>query len=217
MSTVLHPLNALLQSGSKWEWSEKCKHAFKEAKTLITSKKVLTHYDPSLPIKLACDASPYGVGAVLSHKMQDGSERPIAFASRSLSAAERNYAQIDREGLSLVWGVKKFNQYLFGKKFTLVTDHQPLVSIFNPRKGVPEMAAARLQRWALFLGAHSYDIEFKGTKHHGNADGLSRLPLETLNQETEPDPVDMLYVAQMDVLPVTNALIQKETKNDCLG
>ncbi|KAL4008501.1 hypothetical protein ACER0C_002353 [Sarotherodon galilaeus] len=179
LSTVLHPLNSLLQQNVKWKWTKKkkkknCEEAFNGAKQLITSQEILTHFDSNLPLRLACDASPYGIGAVLSHKMPDGSERPVAFASRSLNAAERNYAQIDREALSLVWGVKKFNQYLYERHFTLITDHRPLVSIFNPQKGIPTMAAARLQRWALFLGAHTYTIEFKGTKLHGNADGLSR-------------------------------------------
>lgn len=76
--------------------------------------------------------------------MPDRSERLLAFASRSLNAAEHNYTQIDRETLSLVWGVKKFNQYLYGRHFTLITDHRPLVSIFNPQKGIPTMACVRL-------------------------------------------------------------------------
>lgn len=67
-------------------------------------------------------------------------------------------------------GVKKFNQYFYGKHFTLITDHQPVAAIFNPSKSVPAMMAAHLQRWVLFLGAHDYTIEFKGTKLHGNAD-----------------------------------------------
>ncbi|XP_062865163.1 uncharacterized protein K02A2.6-like [Trichomycterus rosablanca] len=216
LASVLHPLNKLLQIGTKWEWSERCKKAFKETKSLITSDELLTHYDPSWPIRLACDASPYGIGAVLSHTMADGSERPIAFASRSLTSAERNYAQIDREALSLVWGIKKFHHYLYGQRFTLVTDHQPLVSIFNPRKGIPVMSATRLQRWALFLGAHSYDIEFKGTKQHSNADGLSHLPLLTTEEEktTALDPADVFHTTPVEQLPVTSAEIQRETRNE---
>ncbi|KAJ8346761.1 hypothetical protein SKAU_G00281620 [Synaphobranchus kaupii] len=214
LSTVLHPLHCLLEVGKKWKWSKDCEQAFKTAKQLVTSDEVLTHFDPSLPLRLACDASPYGIGAVLSHRMPDGTERPIAFASRSLNPAERNYAQIDREGLSLVWGVKKFNQYLYGNHFTLITDHQPLVSIFNPRKCVPAIAAARLQRWALFLGAYTYTIEFKGTKQHGNADGLSRLPHDSHPVEDTTDPAEAFHLTQLESLPVTRAQIQKETNRD---
>ncbi|XP_051785433.1 uncharacterized protein K02A2.6-like [Erpetoichthys calabaricus] len=214
LSTVLHPLNCLLQKGSKWEWSQDCEQVFNTAKQLITSDEVLTHFNPKLPLRLACDASPYGIGAVLSHKMLDGTERPIAFASRSLSPAEKNYAQIDREGLSLVWTVKKFNQYLYGKHFTLVTDHQPLIAIFNPHKCVPTMAAARLQRWSLFLGDHDYQIEFRGTKQHANADGLSRLPCEFKGTQNLSDPAEIFHLTQLEPLPITSAQIQKETSRD---
>lgn len=213
LATVLHPLNTLLQTKVTWKWTNSCDMAFKSAKELITSERVLTHYNPDLPLRLACDASPYGIGAVLSHKMPDGSERPIAFASRSLCAAEKNYAQIDREGLSLVWGVKKFNQYLYGKRFTLITDHQPLVAIFNPRKSIPAMTAARLQRWALFLGGHDYVIEYKGTLQHGNADGLSRLPCEP-EDKASADPAEMFHLAHVENLPVTSAQIKLETSRD---
>ena len=114
---------------------------------MITSEQFLTHYDPRLPLRLACDASPVGIGAVLSHVMSDGTERPIAFASRTLRKTEQKYAQIDKEALSIVWGVKKFHVYLFGRLFTLYTDHQPLTSIFHPRKSIPVVTAARLQRF----------------------------------------------------------------------
>ena len=80
-STVLHPLHQLLEQNSEWQWTEQCEEAFTEAKRMITSKQVLAHYDPALPVRLACDASPTGIGAVLSHVMPDGSERPVAFAS----------------------------------------------------------------------------------------------------------------------------------------
>uniref|UniRef100_A0AAV2JTD4 Gypsy retrotransposon integrase-like protein 1 n=4 Tax=Knipowitschia caucasica TaxID=637954 RepID=A0AAV2JTD4_KNICA len=215
LSTVLHPLNELLQAERKWKWTKECEQAFQEVKRLVTSETVLTHYDPSLPVKLACDASPYGIGAVMSHVMRDGTERPIAFASRSLSSAEKNYSQIDKEALGLVWGVKRFNQYLYGREFTLVTDHQPLVSIFNPHKAIPMTAAARMQRWALFLGGHRYKIEFKSTLNHANADGLSRLPLDTATgTKGDKESVAMFTLMQIESLPVTAEMIERETRKD---
>ena len=91
LSTVLHPLNELSQKSKKWEWSSKCDEAFKKTKELITDSHVLVHYDPTLPVVLATDASPYGVGVVISHIMKNGDERPIAFAFRTLSKAEKGY------------------------------------------------------------------------------------------------------------------------------
>ena len=99
-------------------WSEKCSEAVQEATEKLTSSTVLIHYNPSLPIRLAADVSQYGIGTVLFNITPDGVEKPIAFASQSLSMAERNYSQIKKEGLSLIFGVKKFNQYLYGREFT---------------------------------------------------------------------------------------------------
>ena len=113
--------------------------------------KFLAHYDAKLPIKLAADASAYGIGAVISHVYPDSSERPVAFASRTLTSAEWIYAQLEKEAFALVYGVKHFHQYLYGRMFTLVTHHKPLTTILNPRKGIPSLAAARLQRWAIIL------------------------------------------------------------------
>ena len=97
LSTLLHPLNSLLQANKKWVWSPECAKAFQAAKNQLISAVVLTHYDPSLPITLVADASAYGVGAVISHVFPDNSERPIAFASRTLSSSEQNYAQLQKK------------------------------------------------------------------------------------------------------------------------
>ena len=83
-------------------------------KELVVAVTVLAHFDPNLPMTLACDACSYGLGAVLSHIATTGEERPVAFASRTLTVAEQKYSQIDKEALALVRGIKKFNQYLFG-------------------------------------------------------------------------------------------------------
>ena len=90
LSTIVHPLNNLLRHNVAWKWSPECKQAFEKAKQGIASSSVLTHYDPSLPLLLAGEASAYGIGAVISHRMPDGCERPIAFALRSLSTSEKN-------------------------------------------------------------------------------------------------------------------------------
>jgi len=94
------------------------------------------------------------MGAVIAPAYPDGTERPIAYASRTFTASERNYAQLEKEAYSLVYGVPKFHQYLYERKFTLCTDHKPLTTILGPKKGIPTLAAARLQRWALILSAY---------------------------------------------------------------
>ena len=105
----------------------------------------MTRYNPRLPINLTVDASVYGIGAVISHVLPDGSEKPISFASRTLTTAEKNYSQLEKEALSLIFGVCKFHQYLYGRKFTLISDHKSLTAIFGSKKGIPSLAAARLK------------------------------------------------------------------------
>ena len=153
LSSVLVPLYILLQKGSKWKWGAQQDKAFSAVKSQLTSECLLTRFDPQKPLTLACDASPYGVGAVLSHRLDDGSERPIAFASRSLSPAEKGYAQLDKEALAIVFGVTKFHVYLYGHSFTIYSDHKPLQYLFNPSKAISAMASARVQRWALLLSS----------------------------------------------------------------
>ena len=160
LSTVLAPLHELLAKDCKWTWGKRQVEAFNQAKGMLNSSDLLVHYDPSKELVLSCDASPYGLGAVLSH-IVDGKERPISYASRTLSPAERNYAQLDKEGAAVIFGLKKFHQYLYGQKFKIFTDHKPLLGLFKADKAVPTMALPRIQRWALLLAAYDYELVYR--------------------------------------------------------
>ena len=177
ISSILAPLYTLLGGSANWVWGRAQDMAFRKAKGLLVSTRVLVHFDPDRELIVSADASPFGIGAVLSHKFEDGLEKPIYYASRSLSAAEKGYSQLDKEGLAIVFAVKKFHQFLYGRSFSICSDHKPLQNIFDHRRSVPQMASARLQRWALVLGAYDYRINYKMGKEMGHADGLSRLPL----------------------------------------
>lgn len=202
LAEIAAPLYALTQKDAPWCWSRRCASAFEKLKTELASDRVLAHYSPELPVVLATDASPFGVGAVLSHVFPDGSERPISFASRTLNAAEKNYSQIDREALSIKFGVDKFHYYLIGRHFTLFTDHQPLVHIFGPKGHLPSLCATRLLHYALFLQNFTFSIKYRPSKEHGNADALSRLPLES-NDLHQLDSVEQFQVDHMRVLAIT--------------
>src|SRR5690606_23677543 len=125
ISCILEPLHRLLQAKATLHWTSKHQKAFEQTKKLITEAPILEHFDPKLPIIVSADASPYGIGAVLAHKKSDGSEKPICFVSRTLSTAERNYSQLHKEALAIVFAVTKFYIYLCGAEFVIYTDHKP--------------------------------------------------------------------------------------------
>ena len=144
--SFLELLHCLLRKETPWKWTEKENNSFNKAKELLSSENLLVHYNTKKPLILSCNASPYGLGAVLSHIMEDGSQRPIAIASRTLSKAERNYSQIEKEGLAIIFGVKKSYQYAYGRLLQVITDHKPLLGLLHEHKGIPPMAASRIQR-----------------------------------------------------------------------
>lgn len=138
-------------------------------------------------------------------------ERPIAFASKTLDKHQVRYSQVEKEGLSIIFGVKKFNQYLYGRKFVLITDHKPLLTIFNPAKHFPTMTSNRLQHWAIVLMAYNFDIKYRSTGDHGNADALSRLPFST---DADFDKEEACYNIVEISPPINEETILKHLKND---
>jgi hypothetical protein len=142
-----------------WTWNSSLDHAYATVKKLLTFSLVLTPYDPTKPIIVTADAAPKGIGGVIS-LVVDGLEKPVAFTSRTLTAAEQNYSKLEKEALALIHTLK-FHKYLYGRKFTLFTDHKPLTSIFHPHKSIPSLARARIQRCSLILPAYQYEIKFR--------------------------------------------------------
>lgn len=213
-SSKLVPLYELLKKGKSWLWTRECEHAFIDVKNLLTSAEVLVHYDPNRPLIVTCDASGKGIGGVLTQPSADGcGERPVAYASRSLNDAEKNYSQIHREALAIIFSMNKFHQYLYGRRFTLRTDHKPLVSIFGPNTGIPAMVASRMQRWAIILSAYTFDIEYVRTDKNG-ADGLSRLPVISSRQcsLSKPEQTYLHFVQQSLLLDYN--MIKRQTAKD---
>ena len=177
LATTLAPLYQLLQKAILWAWTKKADHAFQKFQSHLASYQLLAHYDPNHPLHLACDASTYGVGAVMSHIMPDGSEKPVAYASSSVATAEKNYSQLNKDALAIIFGIKRFHRYIYGRKFQLVSDYKPLMSILDAEKGIHVMASARLQRWTLILAAYDYSIVYRPGPKLANAYCLSRLPM----------------------------------------
>ncbi|XP_018395972.1 PREDICTED: uncharacterized protein K02A2.6-like, partial [Cyphomyrmex costatus] len=213
MSDILKPLNDLLKKNSHFKWTSACERAFNSAKQAFCNDKILVSFNPNLPIVLATDASPYGVGAVLSHVYPNGTERVIEYASNTLNDTQRKYTQIDKEAYAIIFGIKKFHNFLYGKHFTLLTDNKPLTQILNPGKGLPAYSAMRMQHYAVFLQGFDFDIKFRKTENHGNADGFSRLPIKE-NNRARYDALDVYTVDTLNMLPVKASEIQTETRND---
>lgn len=213
LAQILRPLYDLLKKGKNFYWNAQCEIAFNKAKEEVASDRVLVHYNPDKPLRLACDASQAGIGAVLMHVEEDGIEKPISFVSRVLSNAEKNYSMIHKEALAIYWAVKKFYQYLAGRRFELCSDHKPLKALFGENKSLPQMAAGRLQRWALFLSSFNYKFIYIKGIDNVKADGLSRLPIPIESEEEIESDFNNIDFIDSSMIIDTN-LIRSETRKD---
>ena len=170
-ASIAKPLHRLTEKTASFKWTTECQTAFETLKHTLTSAPILAHPDYSKEFILDTDASAVGIGAVLSQVQSDGNERPIAYASRTLSKPERCYCVTRRELLAVVTFIKHFRPYLLGKSFSLRTDHGSLTWLRNFKE--PE---GQLARWITRLQEYNFTIVQRQGRSHGNADALSRRP-----------------------------------------
>lgn len=189
LSQASEPLRKLTESNTEFHWTSTEQEAFDEIKNLICQNQLLAYYDVNSPVVIQCDASGEGLGATL---LQRG--KPITSASRSLTPAEKNYVALELECLAIVFACHKFDQYIYGKKIRVETDHKPLESI--TRKSLLS-APRRLQRMLLSLQRYDLEVVYRPGDQQVIADTLSRLPVEGQNSEKQSQQ-EVLEIAALE-------------------
>ena len=169
-SSIAAPLYKLLKQGAKFEWTDLQEHAFQCLKQKLTEKPILRFADFNEEFILSTDASNNGLGYTLSQKIE-GKEHVVLYGSRQFTDTEKKYSTTEKEALAIVVAVKKCHPYLFGQKFTIVTDHQPLKWLINAKE-----PTGRLARWAMTLSTYDFSIIYRPGSKNGVADALSRIP-----------------------------------------
>ncbi|KAJ8411636.1 hypothetical protein AAFF_G00164440 [Aldrovandia affinis] len=204
-ATLSEPLRRLTRKDTPFEFGPEQRRAFNALKDELARAGTLAYFDKDAETKVIADASPVGLGAVLV-QVQQGEEVPICYVSRSLSDCERKYSQTEREALGLVWACERLHPYIYGRQFTLVTDHKPLEVIYGPHS----KPCARIERWVLRL--QPYDFKVKHIPGKRNiADPLSRLLGETAQREKHHHGSDE-YVRFVAVSATPKALTTREVE-----
>ena len=184
-ATIAAPLTNLTSKNQPEQvlWNKDCDSAFKQLKEILISPPVLCVAEPTRQFILQTDASGQGLGAVLSQPDDDGQDHPVAYASRKLLPREQRYSVIEKECLAIVWALKVYNVYLYGQDFVVQTDHQPLSWLQRMKNNNP-----RLTRWALAVQPYKMTVSHRRGSHNGNADGLSRGPVENNSEMLSSNP-----------------------------
>lgn len=204
LSDISEPLRKLMQKNVKFHFGKEQIDAFGKLKEALTSHETLGFFDVDAETKVITDASPIGLGAVLI-QIQDRLPRVISSANRSLSNVEQRYGQTEKERLDIVWACEKFQSYLIGKRFTLMTDHRPLLYIYS-RRSKPQ---ARLELWVLRLQPYDFDVEYIQGKFN-IADPLNRLVARQCNRVEKPHVEDLAFVRFVALNATPRAITTRE-------
>lgn len=168
-------LNKLLKKGAEFKWDAFCDESFHHLKKALVTSPILQFPNFNREFFLTCDASDVALGAVLSQEFENVN-LPIAYASRTINAAEKNYSAVEKELLAIVWSINQFRPYLFGRHFVVYTDHKPLLWLWNIKN-----PSSRLMRWRLKLEEYNFDIRHTPGKFNYTADALSRINIDNVN------------------------------------
>ncbi|XP_058449428.1 uncharacterized protein K02A2.6-like [Malaya genurostris] len=214
LSAITAPLRQMIKKGTKYEWSTDKTRAFEKVKAAISDPQHLGYYNPNNSTLVITDASSVAVGAVLV-QLEKGIPRAISYASKSLSPTEKRYFPLEREALAIVWALEKFEVYLRGLKFTLVTDHQPLETLFG-EKSVP---SARIERWVLKLQSFRFSIVYVPGKLN-IADPLSRLcrdiPSKSFDKGVDEMLCSIVESGRPAAITMTDIIEASEIDNEIL-
>lgn len=186
------PLTQLLKKDEIWKWGPEQEKAFVTLKEELCKEPILAFPDFSKQFMLTTDASGFAIGGILSQE-RNKKEHPVAYASRTLNKAEQNYSTIEKELLAIVWCVKHYHQYLYGRKFKIITDHRPLVWLMNLKD-----PHSRLARWRIMLEDYDYEIVYKKGALNTNADALSRNPVLVYRRKKKTEAISKKRQVEKD-------------------
>ena len=205
LATISEPLTRLTKAGTPFVFGEEQNQAFAELKKRLTNSETLGYFDKDAPTQVIADASPVGLGAVLTQISKDG-PRIISYASRSLTSTETRYSQTEKEALALIWACEKFHPYIYGVPFELITDHKPLEVIYGPRS----KPCARIERWVLRMQPYKFKVKYQpGPKNI--ADPLSRL-VSSMENGSKCSSQAEEYVRFVAVSATPNAVTTREVE-----
>jgi len=209
LATLNEPLRQLLRKDTVWRWDNPQANAFQQIKDKLISAETLAHYHPNRRTIIAADACQYGLGAVMMQIDDAGNRRPVCYASRSLTDAETRYAVIEKEALAATWACEKFSDYILGMRFTLESDHKPLIPLLSTTD-LAKMPP-RILRFRLRMMRYSPDVVHVQGKTQITADTLSRAPVgkpQACDQELINEVTDFSRAA-LKFLPATQARLEQ--------